>query len=80
MSGIARLLVDELRISDEGLLGLPPPQLWSWALVALGAVLLGRECKRHVGALGVMDPDGVHQGAGSDNPETSSTRPADAAR
>ena len=42
LSGMARLLVEELRINDEQLLGLTQPQMWSMLLVIVGFVLLMR--------------------------------------
>lgn len=45
-SGLARFLVEELRINDEVLLGLTQPQLWSLLLAAIGAALLVRTSHR----------------------------------
>lgn len=42
LSGMARFLVEELRINKEVLLGLTQPQLWSLLLVAVGFGLLLR--------------------------------------
>ncbi len=41
-SGLARFLVEELRINDEVLLGLTQPQLWSLLLAVIGAGLFVR--------------------------------------
>ncbi len=41
-SGLARFLVEELRINDEVLLGLTRPQLWSLLLAVIGAALFLR--------------------------------------
>ena len=40
--GIARILVEFIRLNDEVVLGLSGPQLWSLALVALGLLLAWR--------------------------------------
>lgn len=40
LSGIARFLVEGIRINKEVLLGMTQPQLWSLVLVAIGAYLL----------------------------------------
>jgi phosphatidylglycerol:prolipoprotein diacylglycerol transferase len=40
ISGVARFLVEEIRINPEFLFGLTQPQLWSLALVAVGIGLL----------------------------------------
>ena len=40
LSGIARFLVEEIRIDKEVLLGMTQPQLWSLVLVAVGVSLL----------------------------------------
>lgn len=42
LTGLARLLVEFVRVNDEVLVGLTQPQLWSIALVIAGAVLLAR--------------------------------------
>lgn len=41
--GLERFLVEFVRLNDEVVAGLTAPQLWSLALVTLGAVLLVRE-------------------------------------
>ena len=43
LTGIARLLVEFVRINDDVAFGLTQPQLWSIALVIAGAVLLARQ-------------------------------------
>lgn len=45
-SGLARFLVEELRINDEVLLGLTQPQLWSLLLAATGAGLFVHSQRR----------------------------------
>lgn len=40
LSGVARILVEEVRLNQEVLLGLTQPQLWSSALVVIGIALL----------------------------------------
>lgn len=40
LSGVARFLVEELRINDEVLVGLTQPQIWSLVLVTVGGVLV----------------------------------------
>lgn len=77
LSGTARLLVEELRINDEVLLGLTAPQLWSLALVATGAALLIRERNRPSESRGVLELGGDSQGARSRITETNSTRPVE---
>ena len=42
LMGIARILVEFIRLNDEVVLGLSGPQLWSLALVALGLLLAWR--------------------------------------
>lgn len=42
LSGVARFLVEEVRINREALLGLTQPQLWSLLLVAVGVGLIVR--------------------------------------
>ena len=42
LSGLARLLVEFLRINEKVFLGLTQPQLWSIAAIAVGLVLLAR--------------------------------------
>lgn len=44
--GAERLLVEFVRLNDEVVVGLTAPQLWSLALMALGAALLLRERPR----------------------------------
>lgn len=73
LSGAARFFVEELRINNEVLVGLTAPQLWSLALVAIGAALLIRERKRPWDSLGVTESRGDNQGAASRITETSST-------
>lgn len=46
VSGISRLLIEELRINSEGWLGLTQPQLWSLGLIALGLSLLLHNWRR----------------------------------
>ena len=41
--GAARLLVEFVRLNESVIVGLTAPQLWSLALMALGAALLARE-------------------------------------
>ena len=46
LSGVARFVVEEIRLNEEVLLGLTQPQLWSLVLIAIGVGLLvvaGRE-------------------------------------
>ena len=40
LSGVARFLVEEIRLNEEVLFGLTQPQLWSLVLVAVGVGLL----------------------------------------
>ena len=40
ISGLARFLVEEIRINPEVLLGMTQPQVWSLMLVVIGVVLL----------------------------------------
>ncbi len=40
--GISRILVEFIRLNDEVVLGLSQPQLWSFAVVALGLLLAWR--------------------------------------
>lgn len=40
LAGVARFLVEEIRLNSEALFGLTQPQLWSLVLVAVGAGLL----------------------------------------
>jgi phosphatidylglycerol:prolipoprotein diacylglycerol transferase len=40
LSGVARFLVEEIRLNEEVLLGLTQPQLWSLLLIAVGVGLL----------------------------------------
>jgi phosphatidylglycerol:prolipoprotein diacylglycerol transferase len=57
LTGIARLLVEFVRVNDEVVLGLTQPQLWSIALVIAGAVLLTRQVwasSRQVNQAGVI--------------------------
>lgn len=42
VSGLTRLLIEELRVNAEGWLGLTQPQWWSLALTAIGTLLLFR--------------------------------------
>lgn len=60
LSGIARLLVEFVRINDEVLLGLTQPQLWSIALVIAGAILLApiRTLSRRAGRSDVASGQG----------------------
>ncbi len=53
--GGERLLVEFVRLNDEVVVGLTAPQLWSLALMTLGAVLLARER----GLLGPARPQGA---------------------
>jgi phosphatidylglycerol:prolipoprotein diacylglycerol transferase len=52
LSGVARLLVEEIRINEEVLRGLTQPQLWSLLLIAVGAVFIaaGRHRERQADA------------------------------
>lgn len=47
LSGIARFLVEEVRINREVLLGLTQPQLWSVLLVAVGTSFMVAEKRRN---------------------------------
>ena len=42
LMGISRILVEFIRLNDEVVLGLSQPQLWSFAVVALGLLLAWR--------------------------------------
>lgn len=57
LEGIARFLVEIVRINDRVLLGLSQPQLWSLGLIAVGLVLLYRA--RRDTAPHVTDPVGL---------------------
>ena len=46
VSGVSRLLIEELRINSEGWLGLTQPQLWSLALIVLGLFVLAYSSRR----------------------------------
>lgn len=46
LEGLARFLVEFVRINDRLLIGLSQPQLWSTVLVAIGAALLYRASRR----------------------------------
>lgn len=80
LSGMARFLVEELRINDEVLLGLTAPQLWSLVLAAIGIALLIRERRRSPEPHEVSELATASEGAGSRLVETGSTRPADIVR
>ena len=49
VSGVSRLLVEEVRINRESLLGLTQPQLWSVLVIAVGVALLVREARGRSG-------------------------------
>lgn len=49
VSGVSRLLVEEVRINRESLLGLTQPQLWSVLVIAVGIALLVREARGRSG-------------------------------
>jgi phosphatidylglycerol:prolipoprotein diacylglycerol transferase len=53
LSGVARLLVEEVRINQEALLGLTQPQLWSLLLIVIGVglVVYGRNEQVHRAAV-----------------------------
>ncbi len=61
LSGVARLLVEEVRINKPVLLGMTQPQLWSLLWVAAGAALLIRARRR-------VPSDPVGPGAGETEP------------
>lgn len=77
LSGAARVLVEELRINDEVLWGLTAPQMWSLALVAIGAALLIREGRRPSRRLGVTQPSGERPGDGAGVIATVPARPVE---
>jgi phosphatidylglycerol---prolipoprotein diacylglyceryl transferase len=57
--GAERLIVEFVRLNDEVVVGLTAPQLWSLALIALGAALLVRDRSR----LGRAGPRPIAGGA-----------------
>lgn len=70
-SGIARFLVEEIRINKDVLAGMPQPQLWSLVLVAMGAYLLiPRRCQGGDGAAPVPDVDDLPRDPSVDNIES----------
>lgn len=80
LSGVARFLVEEIRINSEVLLGLTAPQLWSLVMIAIGATLLISERRSSSAASGVTEARGDDHGTESHVDETSSTHPVDTDR
>lgn len=50
LSGLARAAVETVRVNEPSLAGLTQPQLWSFALVAIGALLVVRHGSRATSA------------------------------
>lgn len=71
LSGIARFLVEEIRINRDVLLGMTQPQLWSLVLVAVGAYLLVTRRRSSDGtAPAPPDEDDLRQERSCDNNES----------
>lgn len=58
-SGAIRVLVETVRINDKVLAGLTQPQIWSIALMILGAVLIVRGRRQRVAHSWDRRPGGV---------------------
>ncbi|NMR19493.1 prolipoprotein diacylglyceryl transferase [Cellulomonas fimi] len=74
LSGVARLLVETVRINDPVLLGLTPPQLWSIVSIVAGVVIVLQPNGRYS-----VHADGTPPHARS-SPERAGERPPDRRR